>query len=331
MFAGVNVEEKIRESAFEARAQTFVDRESRARNLCGGLEIQNAGIFANFPVRARLEVKLRRSSPAPDFHIISGAFSHRHAGVRNIRDGEQKLFQAFVQLVDTLVVALQALGDFFHQRQKLRGVFAGSFLSRNFFAGAIALGLQALGGGDELAPLGVNLAKGCQVQRDAAVARHLFNGVEVLPYVSEIQHRPSRIQEGGRRCEATLADCLLAERPRGRSGIRELWRSMRGGIRGHSQAPRNSRPIISGGAGFKRTFGCAFGRASLLRDDGRLSGFGARAQPVPSDSSCPIVRRAWDARGCGRWKGLGSYAKSKSEPQACRSIRWRANRRCWGR
>jgi len=34
--------------------------------------------------------------------------------------------------------------------------------------------------------------------------------------------------------------------------------------------------------------------------------FGARGKTVLMDRSCPIGRRAWDARGCGRWKGIGS-------------------------
>ena len=163
-------------------------------------------------MRARREIEFRRRAPAAYLHIIGGAFSHWHAGVRNVGDGEQELFQALVEFVDVLVVALESIGNFLHLRQKLRGVFAGSFLARNFFAGAVALGLQALGGGDELAARGVNLAKGREVQSDAAIARHLFNRVEVLPYVSQIQHSLSRIQEGSGGCEAAVAGRLLADR-----------------------------------------------------------------------------------------------------------------------
>ena len=42
-------------------------------------------------------------------------------------------------------------------------------------------------------------AKGRQIQRHAAVPRHLLDHIQVLAHISEVQHRPSRIHESGRK------------------------------------------------------------------------------------------------------------------------------------
>ena len=48
---------------------------------------------------------------------------------------------------------------------------------------------------DDLAAFGIDIAEGREVERDAAVARHLLDGVEVFPYVSKVKHRVIRIAE----------------------------------------------------------------------------------------------------------------------------------------
>ena len=192
---GVQIEKEIGEGAFQPRAESDIHRETRTRDFYRRLEIQNARAFAQFVMRLRREIKLRRRAPAAYFDIIRRGFSHRHARVRNIRNHQQKILQPLVQLADTHVVVLDGVGNFFHVRQQCSGVFARLFHSPNFVAGLVALRLQLFGGENELAAFGINLAEWRQVQRRATVARHLLDGIQVVPYVSKIKHRFSRIHE----------------------------------------------------------------------------------------------------------------------------------------
>ena len=100
VLAGVHVQEKIGESAFQAGAQAFVNGKARACDFYRCVEIQNPRAFAQFPVGFRFEIELRRGTPAAHFHVVRGGFAHGYAGVRNIRDGEQEILQLFIQLGD---------------------------------------------------------------------------------------------------------------------------------------------------------------------------------------------------------------------------------------
>ena len=76
----------------------------------------------------------------------------------------------------------------------------------------------------------------------------------------------------------------------------------------------------------------AAGRGSEAQDKaGASSRTPKERKPVRRDRSCPIERIARDARGCGRWNRVGSIRTAHRSHWACRSIKRRANRRCWGR
>src|SRR5882762_1456336 len=67
VLARMNVEKEIGESALEPSAPAFVDGETRAGDLCGRRQIQNARAFSDLPMWLRLEIKSWGSAPAADF------------------------------------------------------------------------------------------------------------------------------------------------------------------------------------------------------------------------------------------------------------------------
>src|SRR5260370_1406163 len=64
VFAGVHVEEEIREGALEAGSPTFIDGEARACDFRGDGEVEDAGALADFPMWFGLEIEFRRRAPA---------------------------------------------------------------------------------------------------------------------------------------------------------------------------------------------------------------------------------------------------------------------------
>ncbi len=193
--ARVHVEKEIRDGALEPRAEALVNGEARARDFHGRLEIEDFQRLAQFPMGLRGEIELRRRAPAAHLHVVRRALAHRDARVRDVRNRQHELAKLFVQLHDALVVSFQLLGEDLHLRENHGRIAAGLLEANDFVARFIPVGLPALGGGDDLAAVGIEVAEGREVERDAAVARHLFDRVEVLPHVSEVEHRCIRIAE----------------------------------------------------------------------------------------------------------------------------------------
>src|ERR1700674_1503249 len=87
VLARVDVEEEIREGTLEAGSPALVNGESRAGDLRGGGEIEDACAFSDIPVRLWREIKFRRHTPAADFGIVSRARADGHGGGRNVGNG----------------------------------------------------------------------------------------------------------------------------------------------------------------------------------------------------------------------------------------------------
>ena len=138
--------------------------------------------------------------------------------MRDVGNGQQKVLQGFVELRDALVVALDFLGYFFHPRKNRARVLAGLLQRHDFVAGPVALRFQPLGLRDQLPPLRVDGAKLVEIDRDAPVARHLFDYVQMIPYISQIKHRLSRIPEAAQR-EKDESGSLATRRIRRAAGL----------------------------------------------------------------------------------------------------------------
>ena len=83
---------------------------------------------------------------------------------------------------------LDLLGNALHLREQVVGVFSGALAAGDLFAGAIALGLQALGCGDALAPFAVERAKRVEIDLRAAIGGHSLEVGQMLAEIVEIMH-----------------------------------------------------------------------------------------------------------------------------------------------
>src|SRR5882724_8083925 len=109
VFACVNIQEEVREGAFQPGTPAFVNGEARTGDFCGGGQIQNVRAFAGFPMGLGLEIKFRGSAPTADFDIVRSACAGGHRGVRNVGNGEEQLALGGIQFRDALVGLLDAL------------------------------------------------------------------------------------------------------------------------------------------------------------------------------------------------------------------------------
>src|ERR1700720_195298 len=106
-------------------------------------------------MRTRSEFEFRWRAPAACFHVVGGAPPDRHARVWNVRNRQQELVQALVELRDALVKALDLFGYFLHPRKDCIRILTGPLETGDFMACLVALSLQALGRSDKLATFGV--------------------------------------------------------------------------------------------------------------------------------------------------------------------------------
>ena len=219
VLARVHIEKKIRQRAFQPRSPAFVDRKSRTGDLRGGGQIENSGALADFPMRLRREIELRRRAPAADFDIVVRAVPHRHAGMRHVRNRQQKLALRRVELSDALVALLDALRNLLHLRDYCVGGLLFFFQRGDFVAGFVALRLELLGRGDQFAPLFVERAKCVQIERGAALFRHFGEHIQVLPEVIEVMHGQKRIAYSDAQSEAGSLRRMRMQFVRRRTGL----------------------------------------------------------------------------------------------------------------
>ena len=66
----MELEHEVDQGARQPGAGAHQHREARARHLCGALEIENAELGPDVPVRLRLEVERARSAVPPDLDVV---------------------------------------------------------------------------------------------------------------------------------------------------------------------------------------------------------------------------------------------------------------------
>ena len=165
----MHVEHEADERAFEAGARAHVDGEARAAELGGTLQIQDAELFAKFPVRLGREIEVRLFAPGLNgdivlFGLAGGNFVARQVG--DAGKGEAHLLiergSGFVEFVEVVFQGARLI----HHRG---GVFAVPLEGGDLLAEFIAAGLELLGGGDGFAaaadPIGENCPAGRQGRR----------------------------------------------------------------------------------------------------------------------------------------------------------------------
>src|SRR5487761_41962 len=189
LLARVNVEKEICQRAFEPRACSPIQRETRASNFYGAFQIQNPSCLTQFPVRFGREIEFRRRAPASDFDVAFRAATRGHRAVRDIRDGEHEVAQIIIKLRDFRVFKFDFFANLFHPRGQRAGVLTRLFKAADVLAAFVALRFQAFDGGDALAALGVDFAKSVEVEARVAILRHALNLVQMLAKIIQINHR----------------------------------------------------------------------------------------------------------------------------------------------
>src|ERR1700733_9257484 len=96
----MRVEEERRQGAFEARPEAAIDRKTRAGYFRRALKIEDSGVLGDFPMRAGLEIKFWRRTPAAHLNIFGRAMSNRDRSVRAIGNGQHEVGQLRVQFRD---------------------------------------------------------------------------------------------------------------------------------------------------------------------------------------------------------------------------------------
>src|SRR5437660_6035779 len=193
MLAGVDVEEEIREGAFEARSLAFVNGKARPRDFRGYREIEDSGSFADFPVGLWRKIEFRSRTPAADFYVVGCACTHGHGRMRNIGDSEEKFALRGVEFGYALIGLLDALRNLLHFSDDGVGVFLLLLEAGDFFAGLVAPRFELLRRSDEFAALLVELTKSVQVQSGAALLRHFGEDFEVVSEIVQVMHGVGRI------------------------------------------------------------------------------------------------------------------------------------------
>ena len=75
-----------------------------------------------------------------------------------------------------------------HLGQYSRGVFASAFAPCNFVVRFVALSFQALDGGDGFAAFLIQRAESGDIERRAAVARHLLEQFQMIAKITQVMH-----------------------------------------------------------------------------------------------------------------------------------------------
>src|SRR5260370_94940 len=88
---------------------------------------------------------------------------------------------------------IAGLGNLLHFGDERVGVFLFLPEAGDFVAGFVALRFELLGSGDKFASLLVQLAKSVQIERGAAVLRHIGEDIQVVSEIVQVMHGGRRI------------------------------------------------------------------------------------------------------------------------------------------
>ena len=151
----VQVQHELDERPLEARPQVPVDGEARPGDPGPALEVEDAELGPEVPVRLRLEVEDARRADPPHLDVGRLVLPDGHARVGHVRHDEEEALDRRLHLLEPGVARLDAVGDALHLglqvgRVLLRLAAPGDLLAGHALAVAQLLHLL-----DEGAALGV--------------------------------------------------------------------------------------------------------------------------------------------------------------------------------
>ncbi|MOA08529.1 hypothetical protein D3C78_1283030 [compost metagenome] len=185
--ARLQVQHELRQRAVQAGNGAAHEREARARQLGGHVEIQ-AQRFADGDVVARLERKRGRVAvstrftrqPAADLDVVVSGFAQGHTGVRQVRHRHQQVVKRRLQGGQLFFQLLQANRHRLRFRHDGAGVFALGLELTDLLGQRVAAGLQGLGFGLDGLAAGLQVVEPFRVEGHAAGLEAVYDGLQVF-------------------------------------------------------------------------------------------------------------------------------------------------------
>src|SRR6266511_351773 len=207
VLAGVQVEHEVHQGALEFGAQVPVERETRAGEFGGALEVEDAKLLAQLPMRLGREVELGRRAQAFDFDVGLFAAADGDRVVRQVGDDGQYVVELFVGGAGLLLEvgnAVLELPHLFAERLQLgllpggdRALLFRAHQRADLLTQLVAPGQRGLQQAREMAPPLLNLAKAAEdlLGLGTAIAQLLFHQGQVLTNEGEVKHKQRGYQE----------------------------------------------------------------------------------------------------------------------------------------
>ena len=155
----------------------------------GALEIQDAEIGAQIPMGLGRERKLGQRAPAAHFDVVFRAPAGGHGSVRRIGNTGQQLAVLIVELFRAFFERGGAVAHFANLLLAFRSVLTRFDELTDLLRFGFTQSFELFRFRKRGAPLGIELTKSFDVERETAIRQPRGDGVEILPEERKIVHR----------------------------------------------------------------------------------------------------------------------------------------------
>ena len=186
----VFVEHEVDERALEAGTGTMQCVEARVGEFHATLEVDDAELRAEVPMRLGLEVELARRAPAAYLGIIVLVIADGRVGAGNVGNGIGEAVELFLDSHEGAIKIVDLVTDVAHANLGVFGLFGVALLEHgaNLFGDGVALGFERLDFLDDFAAFFIEATELVVIPFCMAVLQSLFDGVGVLANEANVEH-----------------------------------------------------------------------------------------------------------------------------------------------
>jgi len=190
VLAGVQRQHEVDQRAFQLGAGAEQHGEAGAGDLGGALEVDDAELRAQIPVRLRLEVERPRLAPRPHDDVVGGAPPDRHRRVGQIGQPGHQAGALLLDAVELDFELLDLLAAQFVGLEDRPGVEALALGPRHFVRGGVLLALEPFELRDQAAAVRLEAGELFELGRDVetAIDKTCTHRLEIVANVGGIQH-----------------------------------------------------------------------------------------------------------------------------------------------
>src|SRR5262249_5322257 len=187
---GVHIEHELRDRAVQAREPPLHQRESRAGDLGGRVEVELLQPSAEIRVAFRLKGELPRRADSSNLGVFLRRFPKRYIGIRNVGDLQKKILQLRLNDFELPLQFLQLPSEFLHLLHDLRGELLIPLRLRlsDLLRLGVALRLVILGLGLNVFSLRLEFLECRRVEVIAPRSQSLSDAIEVVAQQLNVQH-----------------------------------------------------------------------------------------------------------------------------------------------